>query len=84
MPLFIDVHHNVPAGLSPEALEAMHKKDVAVEGTYGVRYLKYWYDAATGKVFCLSDAPDLQSAMAVHRAAHGAPADEYFEVQEGR
>jgi hypothetical protein len=83
MPLFIDVHHTVPKGLTPETLAAAHEKDLAVEGKYGVRYLKYWYDAATGKVFCLSDAPSLEAVMAVHRDAQGAPADEYFQVQEG-
>ena len=83
MPLFIDVHHNVPKEVTPEALAALHQRDLSVEGKYGVRYLKYWYDAATGKVFCLSDAPSLEAAMAVHREAHGAPADDYFEVIEG-
>jgi hypothetical protein len=80
MPLFVDVHHNTPKGLSTEATEALHHKDLAVQAKYGVRYLKYWYDPAKGKVFCLSDAPNLEAAMAVHRDAHGAPADEYHEI----
>src|SRR3712207_7612589 len=56
-------HHDVPKGVTPEALAALHQKDLAVEGKYGVRYLKYWYDAASGKIFCLSDAPSLEAAM---------------------
>jgi hypothetical protein len=47
-----------------------------------VRYLKYWYDPATGKVFCLSDAPSIEAALAVHREAHGMMPDDIFEVQE--
>ncbi len=81
MPRFIDIHHEAH-GLTPEQLAAAHQKDLEVQGKYGVRYLKYWYDATTGKVFCLSDAPSQEAAMAVHREAHGMVADEIFEVQE--
>ncbi len=83
MPRFIDVHHHAPKGLSPEEVEAMHAKDVAVQEKYGVRFLKYWYDPATGRVFCLSEAPSKEAAIAVHREAHGEAADEIFEVFEG-
>jgi hypothetical protein len=54
-----------------------------VQGKYGVRYLKYWYDPVTGKVFCLSEGPSREAVMAVHREAHGIVADEYHEVNEG-
>ncbi len=82
MPLFMDVHHNVQ-GLTPEMVAAAHQKDLAVQDKYGVKYLKYWYDAATGKIFCLSWAPNLEAARAVHREALGAEADEIYEVSEG-
>ena len=59
-----------------------HAKDLAVQAKYGVRYIKYWYDAATGKVFCLSEAPSKEAALAVHREAHGQMPDDIFEVQE--
>ncbi|MGH2352396.1 MAG: DUF4242 domain-containing protein [Chloroflexota bacterium] len=81
MPRFLDIHHNV-FGATPEALAEAHAKDLAVQAKYGVRYLKYWYDPASGKVFCLSDAPSKEAAMAVHREAHGMVPDEIFEVQE--
>jgi hypothetical protein len=83
MPRFMDVHHDAAKGLTPEAAAEIHRRDLAVEGKYGVRYLKYWYDARTGKTFCLSEAPDIDSVMAVHREAHGMVADEIFEVYEG-
>jgi hypothetical protein len=35
------------------------------------------------QVFCLVDAPDKESAMRVHREAHGLVADEIIEVLEG-
>lgn len=82
MPRFIDVHHHVQ-GLTPVGLAEAHAKDLAVQGKHGVTFLKYWFDEATGKIFCLSDAPSKEAAMAVHQEAHGALADEIFEVTEG-
>ncbi len=82
MPLYIDVHHRIDS-LTPEMIAAAHAKDLAVQSKYGVSFLKYWYDEATGKVFCLSEAPSREAAEAVHREAHGALADEIFEVKEG-
>jgi hypothetical protein len=82
LPLFLDTHHHVP-GLTAEAVAGAHAKDLEVQGKHGVQYLKYWYDEATGKVFCLADAPSAEAAIAVHREAHGLLADEIVEVKEG-
>ncbi len=82
MPRFIDVHHHVQ-GLTPEALAEAHAKDLAVQGKHGVTFLKYWFDEKTGKIFCLSDAPSREAITATHQEAHGALADEIFEVSEG-
>jgi hypothetical protein len=81
MPRFLDVHNGAP-GVTLEELAELHRKDLAVQDKYGVQYFKYWYDAATGKVFCLSEAPSKEAALAVHREAHGEMPDEIFEVQE--
>jgi len=82
MPLFMDIHHRVP-GLTTEAVIGAHKKDLEVQKKYGVKYLKYWYDESSGKVFCLVDAPNKEAATRVHREAHGLVADEVIEVTEG-
>ncbi len=82
MPLFMDVHHKVE-GLTAEAVAGAHKADLETQGRYGVEYLKYWFDEASGKVFCLVDAPDAETATQVHREAHGLEADELVPVQEG-
>ena len=82
MPLYLDVHHKIP-GLTGNAVEGAHQKDLAVQGKYGVQYLRYWYDEGTGKVFCLVEAPSKEAAAAVHREAHGLVADEIIEVREG-
>jgi len=60
----------------------MHARDLAVQANYGVRFLKYWYDPARGRVFCLVLAPDRDAAMAVHRKANAEQPDDIFEVQE--
>ena len=83
MPRFLDIHVVAPSDVNAEALAQAHAKDLAVQGKYGVRYLKYWYDAATGKVFCLSEAPSKEAGAAAHGEAHGLLADEIWEVKEG-
>lgn len=82
MPLYLDVHNKIE-GLSTEKVAEAHKRDLAVQGKYDVSYLRYWYDEGTGKVFCLVQAPSKEAAIAVHREAHGAVADEIIEVKEG-
>jgi hypothetical protein len=81
MPRFLDIH-SFPDALSADDVAHAHRQDLAIQAQYGVRYLKYWYDAATGKLFCLSDAPSMEAALAVHREAHGQMPDDIFEVQE--
>ncbi len=82
MPLFMDVHHKVE-GLTADAVAGAHQKDLETQGRYGVDYLKYWFDEDSGKVFCLVDAPDADTATRVHREAHGLEADELVPVREG-
>ncbi len=83
MPRFMDVHLAVDKGLTPEQTAEMHQRDLAAQGKHGVRFIKYWYDAATGRAFCLSEAPSKEAVMATHHEAHGIVADEIFEVFEG-
>ena len=64
MPLYLDVHNKIE-GLTGEKVAEAHKKDLAVQGKYGVNYIRYWYDEGTGKVFCLCQAPSKEAAEAV-------------------
>ena len=81
MPLYLD-SHNIQ-GLTAEAVAQAHAADLAVQGKHNVKYLRYWYDEATGKVFCLADAPNAEAAIKVHKEAHGLVADRIFPVSEG-
>ena len=82
MPLFMDVHEKVD-GLTAEAVAGAHAADVETQQKYGVNYKQYWFDEDSGKVFCLVEAPDAESAITVHREAHGLVADTIVPVQEG-
>jgi hypothetical protein len=82
MALFIDVHNHIP-GLTKDAVAGAHQKDLETQDKHGAKYLKYWFNEGTGQVFCLVEAPDKESAIRVHREAHGLVADEIIEVQEG-
>lgn len=82
MPLFMDVHDHVE-GLTAEAVAGAHQKDLETQERYGVDYKQYWFDEGSGKVFCLVEAPDAETAATVHREAHGLVADQIVPVQEG-
>ena len=82
MALFMDAH-TVEGGVSASDVAAAHQADLATQGDYGVRYQRYWVDEAAGKIFCLVEAPDAETANTVHRKAHGLVADEIYLVSEG-
>ena len=82
MPLFMDVHQKLD-GATCDAVAGAHKRDLEVQGQYGVKYINYWFDEDQGKVFCLVDAPDAETAARVHREAHGLVADEIHPVVQG-
>ena len=78
MPLFIDIHE-IP-GITSEVAAAEHIKDIEAQGPFAVDYSRYWLNEATGKIFCLCEAPTADAAIAVHRQAHGVAADRIIEV----
>ena len=82
MPLFMDTHEKVD-GLTPEAVAGAHAMDLATQEKYGVNFLQYWFNAGTGRVYCLIDAPSAETAGQVHKEAHGLVADEIVQVSEG-
>jgi leucyl aminopeptidase (aminopeptidase T) len=84
MTLYMDVHDSLPEGTTAADVAEAHARDLQVQGTYAVDYRRYWVDEATGKAWCLVEAPDPQTAAAVHREAHGLVADHIFAVVEGQ
>jgi hypothetical protein len=82
MPLFMDVH-KMDGKVSAADVAGAHAQDVKVQGAYGVDYKSYWVDEEGGRIFCLVEAPDAETAETVHREAHGLLADEIHPVIEG-
>ena len=66
MPLYLDVHAKIE-GLTADVAADAHRKDLAIQQKHGVKYLRYWFDEGTGKVFCLVEAPSREAAEAVRR-----------------
>lgn len=82
MPLFMDVHERVE-GATVDDVAAAHRRDLEVQDAYGVRYVRYWFNPDSGRIFCLAEAPSADAADRVHRESHGLAADEILEVVEG-
>lgn len=78
MPIFVDRHDL--AGLTAADIAEAHRRDLEVQGAYGVRFLTYWFDDARKTGFCLIDAPDAETAQRVHAEAHGSLATDFIEV----
>ena len=83
MALFMDVHRTLPDGATADDVAQAHAADLKVQGRFDVKYINYWADPAAGKVFCLVEAPDAETARAVHSEAHGLLADEIYPVVQG-
>lgn len=81
MPTYMDVH-DIP-GVKAADVAGAHAADVAIQDQYGVNYKSYWVNEDEGKVFCLVDSPDKETAARVHREAHGLEAHTMYEVEQG-
>lgn len=81
MPEFIDVHDGF-MGVSQEQLMAAHREDLAIEASEGVRFKQWWADPKSGKVFCLSEGPNMEAVRRIHQRA-GHPTDQIYEVPFG-
>src|SRR6266550_5902926 len=78
---YLDIH-DIPGVKAGDVIGA-HEADVRVQAQYGVNYKHYWVDEEAGKVFCLVEAPDRESANRVHQEAHGLVAHTLHQVEQG-
>ena len=78
MPLFMDVHRSMK-GVTPEALQAAHNADLAIQAEEHVDFKQAWADPESGMVFCLAEAPSADAVRKIHdRAGH--PADDVYPL----
>jgi uncharacterized protein DUF4242 len=78
LPEFMDVHDGM-MGITSEALAEAHQADLDIQDDEGVNFKHAWADPKTGKVFCLSEAPNAEAVKRIHERA-GHPTDQVFEV----
>jgi class 3 adenylate cyclase len=71
--------HRVPGATANDLAQA-HAHDMQVQDGLGVCCVKYWFNEASGKVFCLIDAPSAEAANEVHARSHGLLAEKIIEV----
>ena len=78
MPEYMDVHEGM-VGITPEGLMEAHNADLAIQDDEKVNFKHAWADPASGKVFCLSEAPSADAVKKIHERA-GHPTDQVYEV----
>lgn len=78
MAKFMDVHDGF-VGVTAAQLQEAHEADQAIEAEEDVCFERAWLDPVSGKVFCLSTAPDKASVMRIHERA-GHPTTEVYEL----
>ena len=81
--LFLDIHKLGPGNVTGAAVADAHKKDLAVQGKYGVNFINYWVDEKAGVVLCLSEAKNAESVKGAHKEAHGLIPVEIRKVKQG-
>lgn len=79
--LYLDEHDL--GSVTAEAVASAHQKDLAVQGQYGVKFIRYWVDEANGKVYCLAKAPNAEAVSKAHARAHGLVPQSVHEVAAG-
>jgi hypothetical protein len=81
--LYIDVHKLEPGKVHFGDVAKAHEKDLAVQGKYGVNFMKYWVDEKNGSIYCLASAFDSASIRNAHKEAHGLLPDQIHAVSPG-
>jgi len=78
MPIYMDVHI-VPGVRAKEVADA-HRKDLLHQDEHSCKCMTYWIDEQRESIFCLIEAPDKDSVIAMHNKAHGLVPNKVVEV----
>jgi hypothetical protein len=81
--LFLDIHKVGAGNVTAAAVADAHKKDLAVQGKYGVNFINYWVDEKAGVILCLSEAKNAESVIGTHKEAHGLIPVEIWKIKQG-
>ena len=80
MPTYMDVH--LLPGVKAGDVAAAHQLDLGLQDQHGCRCMTYWIDEERENVFCLIEAPDKDSVIKLHGAAHGLIPNRIIEVDQ--
>ncbi len=81
--MYLDIHQLGAGNVTAAAVADAHKKDLAVQGKYGVNFINYWVDEKNGVVICLSEASNAASVTGTHKEAHGLVPTDIQKVKQG-
>lgn len=81
--LYLDLHIMGPGKVSAAAVAGAHQKDLAIQKKHGVNLINYWVDEKNGTIMCLAQAPNADSLINTHKAAHGLLPVKVDEVKQG-
>jgi hypothetical protein len=81
--LYLDIHQLEPGKVKFDDVAKAHARDLAVEGKYGVDFIKFWVNEDKGLVYCLSSSKDAASIRNTHAEAHGLLPDQIYKVTNG-
>jgi hypothetical protein len=76
MAMFVDVHHGF-FGVTEVQLREVRERDLAIEDSEGVHFVRHWLDPERGVLFCLCTAPSRECVLRVHERAGHPPAEVY-------
>lgn len=75
----MDIHPGL-GDATPEDIAEAHRRDLAIQDEFGVRFLSYWVNSPDGNAFCLAESPDAATLVACHKQAHGLMPHDVIEV----
>jgi len=82
--LYLDLHEFGPGKVPPAAdVAGAHKKDLAVQGKYGVNIVDYWINEKAGTIVCLAQASNPDALVKTHKEAHGLVPSKVTKVKQG-
>jgi AraC-like DNA-binding protein len=83
MPIYMD-RHEISDEITDEDVANIHQADLKVQDQFNCKVLSYYFDKKRNKAFCLVEAPDKESMVAMHQHSHGQVANQVIEVDEDR
>jgi hypothetical protein len=78
MSKFMDVHSGF-FGVTAKQLAEAHQRDLEIQSSESVHFVRAWLDPEAGKVFCLAIGPSREAVMRIHERA-GHPTEEVYEI----